>query len=196
MANPELAEEPEGHLRVFRRTDLGEIPGGQASPDFPFLVAELFALEKEEGAGEGEGEAYHTDEPPLSAEISFPNLLSGSEELNLSREELELEIGLILEMRTEDDFDKTAALYSVTPLRPLPFALSDAQEDLSNLPGPAQSNARAGYLIHEDLYALQSDPNKLHDLVSVFLWSCEEVEIKLKCRDDATWHTVKVRLAS
>ncbi len=194
MANPELAEEPEGRFRVFRRTDLGDIPGGQASADFPILVTELFELEKEEGAGEGE--AYHTDEPPLSAEISFPTLLSGSEKLKLSREELELEIVLILEMRTEDDFDKTAALYSVAPLRPLPFALCDDDiDDLSDLPGPAQSNARAGYLIHEDLYALQSDPNKLHDLVSVFLWRCKEVEIKLKRRDDATWRTVKVRLA-
>ncbi len=192
MPNPELIEEPESRITVFQRADLENIPGGQASPAFHILVTELFELEEEEGAGE----IYHTDDPPQSIEISFPNLLSGREELNLSREELEAEIGLILEMKTEDDLDKSAAVYSVAPLRPLPFALSDvALDDLSDLPGPAQSNARAGYLIYEDLYALQSDPNKLHDLVSVFLWSCEEVEIKLKRQDDATWRTVKVRLA-
>ena len=195
MASLDVAEEPEGRIRLFQRTDLGDIPGGQASPDFPFLVAALSELEEEEGAGEGE--AYHTDEPPLPAEISFPNLLSGREELSLAREELELEIGLILEMRTEGDFDTGAALYSVTSLRPLPVALSDDDlKELSDLPGPAKSNARAGYLIYEDLYALQSDPNRLHDLVSVFLERCEEVEIKLKRRDDATWQTVKVCLAS
>ena len=193
MANLELAEEPEGRFRVFRRTDLGDILGGQASPDFPFLVAELVELEEEEGAGEGE--AYHTDDPPQSAEISFPNLFAGSEELNLSREELELEIGLILEMRTAGDLDTGAALYSIAPLQPLPFALSDDDlKELSALPEPVQSNARAGYLVHEDLYMIQSDPNKLHDLVSVFLWRCEEVEIKLKRRNDTTWRTIKVGL--
>ena len=193
MANLDMAEELEPHFRGFHRTELRQIPGGEASPDFLILTAELSELELEEE--QGEGEAYHTDEPPQSFQISFPSLLSWRDDLIMSREELELEIALILEMRVGDDLDMSTAMYSVASLGPLPFSLSaDDSDELSELPGPAVSNARAGYLIHEDLYALQSDPNKLHDLVSVFLWKCDKVEIKLKRRDDSTWRRVEVHL--
>lgn len=195
MASVDTVEEFDPEFREFNRTQLDQIPGGTGSPDFLALVAELSELEREEPDVEGTG--YHTDVPPQSEDISFPLLLSNYEKLTMSREELEIEIVLILEMRTGDAFDTGTALYSVASILPATFSIPEpALDDLSELPAPVRSNARAGYLIHDDLYSLQSDPNKLHDLISVFLWECEEVGIKLKRRGDAVWRTVKVRLAS
>ena len=163
MARLRAAENPDPRFKEFQQAELRQIPGGTASSDYHIIAGELIDLEQEE---KGSSSAYHAEEPPEPVEITFPRLLSGDEELNLSREELELEIGLILEMRAGNDFDTGTALYSVTAVQPMPFVIADDDlEDLFDLPGPALSNARAGFLIHEDLYELQSDPNKLHDLI-------------------------------
>ncbi len=193
MPSPEMAERFDTDLKRVERAHLKQILGGTWSPDYHTLIAEFSELEEEDM--EGGAEVYYTNEPPHSQKISFPRLLSGRSELVLSAEDLESEIGLILEMRTGEDFDNGTALYSVTARQPQPFAISeDWLPELPKIPHSALSNARAGYLVHDDLYALQSDPNKLHDLVSIFLDDCNEVEVKLKSWDDSMWRVVTVRL--
>ena len=53
MANLDTAEEFEPHFRGYHRTDLRQIPGGEESPDYLILTAELSALELEDEHDEG-----------------------------------------------------------------------------------------------------------------------------------------------
>lgn len=185
MSSPGTAKLPDPDFWAFEEAERGQIPDGPGLQDIHTVRGDIREND----------EAFFINRPPQSNVIAFPYLLSGRERLNLSKEALEAEIDLILEMRTGDDFDDEPALYSVTVRQPQPFRISDDWlPELSELPNASISNARAGYLVHNDLYALQSDPNKLHDLVSIFLDECDEVEVKLKGRDDSIWRIVTVRL--
>lgn len=162
----------------------------------PDKLDSIFAVrDVREADKRGDG-AFYVPQLPVRRVITFPTLLSGQKELTSSREQLEEEINIILEMRDSDGFDVGAALYGVTVTEPLPFDLTEKSlTDLSDLPPPAVSNLRAGYLTHDDLYELRSDPGKLHDLISIFLDECKVVEVKVKSRTDQMWGYVSVRLA-
>ena len=193
MPNPITASNIDTDFRLVDISDLAQFSEGESLPD-AFIVAGELSMQTKNGESE-DSEAYYVERPPRSNVVSFPYLLAESDNIALSPEELESEISLILEMRVGEDFDGEPALYSVTAVRPHPFRISeDWIPELSDLPYEAVSNARAGYLIHEDLYALQSDPNKLHDLISIFLDECDEVEIKLKHRGQLNWRTVRIRM--
>ena len=186
-----VLEDVSPEFKFYSRRDIAQklasVPEEQS---VLLLELEQLALELDD---ESEA-AYQTSEWPLSHDISFPTLLSQASYLKLSRDDLESELALILEMRTED-VDNTAGLYSVTVVEPQPFQSSrELEDELSAMAHAVATNARAGFLVHDELYMLRSEPIKLHDLVYAFLSGCKVVDVKVKRPDESIWRTVKVKL--
>ncbi|SRR5258708_1914631 len=123
---------------------------------------------------------YRVNAPVAGAtEILYPSLLSGRGALEMSREDLETEIRLILEMKQHAAFGCETYIYSIGALTPNPFRPSVGFEDLlQSFSVRMRNQVRAGFIVHDDLYELGADAGKLVGLLETFLLEVSAVEVK------------------
>lgn len=140
------------------------------------------------------GEVVYQTRHAVSAALTatFPAVLSGAVEASLTREELTLETGLVLERRGEMPATGTAFLYSIRAIAPAPFAPSTRLEALlRGVPADFAAHIRIGYLLHEHLYKL--DEVRLQGILEAFLAATDVVEVKAR-RAGADQVTTRVNL--
>jgi hypothetical protein len=169
--------------RTFKEFESKDLVSGAAVRDEPLqdrsaLILDLTASDRKE-------RAYRARKPFVAnvsnAAVVFPSLLTQTNNLELSRDELENETRLLLERKQEIPFQDDTYVYAIRAIVPAPFRPSASLEQLlTSLAAPLANDIRAGYLTHDILYGLLPDEGRLVALLHAFFRDVTEVEVKVR----------------
>lgn len=181
-----------GNVQAIDRERLAHVPGIRQTSVYATLLQEMEDWADEQS--ESDPEIFIFSFAPDPERTEFPRLISQKNKLRMSREELEDEIILLIEMGADTESSSAPELYGLSVLSPCPYSISPDRIP-ENMPNSAESNFRAGYLIHSDLNKIRSNPAQLHDLVSAYLSSSDIVEVKVRRDLAGGWRRISVELS-